>query len=132
MRWKTWHLLAAFALAGCALGVAAAEGAHGGERTPQPTIVIDKSSGQCVAPPAEMRRRHPEMLKHQRDRTLRQGVRGEPVSLNACIECHASRTTGSVIGSDQNFCQSCHSYVAVKLDCFECHQAAPRARVTSR
>lgn len=89
-------------------------------RTPLPKIHI-ANPGQCVAPPAEMRRNHMEMLKHQRDRTMRAGVRGEAHSLNACIECHATKTTGTVLG-EGGFCQSCHSYAAVKLDCFECHQ----------
>ena len=92
-----------------------------GGRTAKPVIEI-ANPGKCVAPPEEKRRNHMEMLKHQRDRTLRQGVRGEPASLNACIECHASKTTGSVLGSNDNFCQGCHTYAAVKLDCFECHQ----------
>ncbi len=99
--------------------------AHNGEAHPQRTPVPNmetESGGKCIAPPEEMRRNHMEMLKHQRDRTLRQGIRGEPASLNACIECHASKQTGSVLGSKDNFCQSCHAYVAVKLDCFECHQ----------
>jgi len=99
--------------------------AHSGDahpqRTPVPNMVIENSAGKCVAPPEEMRRNHMEMLKHQRDLTLRQGVRGEPASLNACIECHAGKKTGSVLGKG-DFCESCHSYAAVKLDCFECHQ----------
>jgi hypothetical protein len=92
-----------------------------GGRTATPVIEI-ANPGKCVAPAEEMRRNHMEMLKHQRDRTLRQGIRGEAVSLNACIECHASKKTGSVLGGKDNFCQGCHSYAAVKLDCFECHQ----------
>ena len=92
-----------------------------GSRTVQPAIEI-ANPGNCVAPVEEMRRNHMEMLRHQRDRTLRQGIRGEAVSLNACIECHASKKTGSVLGANDNFCQGCHSYAAVKLDCFECHQ----------
>jgi len=92
-----------------------------GGRTARPAIDI-ANPGKCVAPAEEMRRNHMEMLKHQRDRTLRQGVRGEAASLNACIECHASKQTGSVLGSNDNFCQGCHAYAAVKLDCFECHQ----------
>ena len=92
-----------------------------GGRTAKPVIEI-ANPGKCVAPVDEMRRNHMEMLKHQRDRTMRQGIRGEPASLNACIECHASKKTGSVLGSNENFCQSCHSYVAVKLDCWDCHQ----------
>ncbi len=92
--------------------------------TPKPDIVIEQA-GHCVADKDTMRREHPDMLRHQRNRTLREGVRGEKVSLNGCISCHASKTNGSVLGSDQNFCQACHSYAAVKLDCFECHQATP-------
>jgi hypothetical protein len=89
---------------------------------PKPAVRIENPDSQCVAPPAEMRRQHMEMLKHQRDLTLRQGVRGGKVSLNGCIECHAGKQTGSVTGAD-NFCQSCHAYAAVKLDCWDCHQA---------
>jgi hypothetical protein len=96
-----------------------------GGRTAKPVIEI-ANPGKCVAPADEMRRNHMEMLKHQRDRTMRAGIRGEPASLNACIECHASKTTGSVLGGRENFCESCHSYVAVKLDCWDCHQ--PKAR----
>ena len=87
---------------------------------PKPVIKIE-NPGQCIAPAEEMRRNHMEMLKHQRDRTLRQGIRGEKASLNGCIDCHASKTTGSVLGKD-GFCQECHSYAAVKLDCWDCHQ----------
>lgn len=87
---------------------------------PQPTVKIE-NPGQCIAPAEEMRRNHMEMLKHQRDRTMRQGIRGEKASLNECISCHASKSTGSVTGQD-GFCQECHSYAAVKLDCWDCHQ----------
>ncbi|MCX8018607.1 MAG: hypothetical protein N2690_12015 [Rhodocyclaceae bacterium] len=87
---------------------------------PKPALKIE-NPGQCIAPAEEMRKNHMEMLKHQRDRTLRQGIRGEKASLNECIHCHASKTTGSVIGKD-GFCQECHSYAAVKLDCWDCHQ----------
>ena len=89
---------------------------------PKPVVVI-ANPGQCIAPVEEMRRNHMDMLRHQRDKTLRLGERGAKVSLNACIDCHASKTNGSVLGGKENFCQGCHSYAAVKLDCFECHQA---------
>lgn len=87
----------------------------------KPVIKI-AAEGKCIAPTEEMRRNHMDMLKHQRNRTLREGIRGEKASLNACIECHASKTTGSVIGHDDGFCQNCHAYAAVKLDCWDCHQ----------
>lgn len=95
-----------------------------GGRTPSPEVVIE-SQEACVAPPAEMRRQHGHMLAAQKDRTVRQGIRDEAASLNGCIECHASSKNGSVIGTNQNFCQSCHSFVAVKLTCFDCHQPTP-------
>ena len=87
---------------------------------PKPVVKIE-NPGQCVAPVEEMRKNHMEMLKHTRDRTLRQGIRGEKASLNGCIDCHASKATGTVLGKE-GFCQECHSYAAVKLDCWDCHQ----------
>lgn len=86
----------------------------------KPVIKIE-NPGECIAPAEEMRRNHMEMLKHQRDRTMRQGIRGEKASLNECINCHASQKTGSVLG-EGGFCQECHSFAAVKLDCWDCHQ----------
>lgn len=100
-----------------------ATAAEGG-RTPRPAVVIE-SQEACVAPPDQMRREHARMLAEQKDRTVRQGIRNEAVSLNGCIECHAGSKDGSVVGTRQNFCQSCHSFVAVKLTCFECHQPTP-------
>jgi hypothetical protein len=88
---------------------------------PKPDIVI-ANPGHCIAPAEEMRRNHMEMLKHQRNLTMREGQRGAKVSLNGCIECHASKTNHSVLGREDNFCQACHSYMAVSIDCFECHQ----------
>ena len=85
------------ALAAILALVSATLPALAGERTPTPTISIE-NPGKCIAPADEMRRNHMEMLKHQRDRTLRAGIRGEPASLNACIDCHASKKTGSVLG----------------------------------
>jgi hypothetical protein len=117
-----------FAL-GLSLGLPAPSLADGA-RTPEPAIVI-ANPGHCIAPAAEMRRNHPEMLKHQRDVTVHTGTRGARVRLNACIECHASRTNGSVVGGDDNFCQACHAYLAVRLDCFECHQATRAAARTA-
>ena len=94
--------------------------ARAADSVPKPAIKI-ATEGKCIAPTEEMRRNHMDMLKHTRDKTLRQGIRGEKASLNGCIECHASKSTGSVLGKD-NFCESCHAYAAVKLDCWDCHQ----------
>jgi len=99
-------------------------------RVTVPTVKIEKGEA-CVAPTAEMRRDHMKMLLHQRDRTLRQGFREPRFSLKNCIECHASRETGSVLGKD-GFCSSCHAYAAVSMDCFECHTPQRQARTAAR
>jgi hypothetical protein len=94
-------------------------------RVPQP-VVEPARGGQCVEDPAFMRRNHMELLKHQRDDTMRGGIRGAKYSLKTCIECHASQATNSVTATPTNFCVSCHSYAAVKIDCFECHATQPQ------
>lgn len=79
-----------------------------------------------------MRREHMNLLKHQRDRTVREGVRTTQYSLTGCIECHASSKNNSVIGARDNFCESCHAYVGVRLDCFECHASKPPPGAVAR
>jgi predicted CXXCH cytochrome family protein len=103
-------------LTGCLQPAIAGEG-----RTPRPVIETATAGTQCVAPPELMRRSHMEFLKHQRDDTVHGGIRGAKFSLKGCIECHASQKTGSVAKAETNFCVSCHSYAAVKIDCFGCH-----------
>ncbi|MBI1942379.1 MAG: Hdr-like menaquinol oxidoreductase cytochrome c subunit [Betaproteobacteria bacterium] len=95
-----------------------------------PVFKIEKG-GTCVAPIEEMRRDHMTMLLHQRDRTVRQGLREPRNSLGNCIECHASRETGSVLGKE-GFCASCHAYASVSIDCFECHTPLRRQRTAAR
>jgi [DsrC]-trisulfide reductase subunit J len=92
-------------------------------RTDKPVVVIERP-GQCVEATEVMRRDHMKFLLHQRDRTMREGIRTRQHSLAGCVECHASKKTGSVLG-EQGFCESCHRYASVKLDCFECHSAKP-------
>jgi hypothetical protein len=95
-----------------------------------PRIKIERGEA-CVAPVAEMRRDHMTMLLHQRDRTMRQGLREPRFSLKGCVDCHASRATGSVLGKE-GFCSSCHEYTAVKIDCFECHTPQRDVRTAGR
>jgi hypothetical protein len=90
------------------------------EKSPAPRLDVGKG-GQCVEDPKVMRKIHMNYLKHQRDETVHDGVRGKKHSLSGCVECHASLKDNSVLGSKESFCQGCHEYAAVKLDCFECH-----------
>ena len=120
------RLLRPLSTALAVLGIAAASLSAQAQssRVPLPNITVDKST-TCVAPAEVMRRTHMDMLKHGRDKTVHLGVRGGDESLSRCIQCHAGKTTGAAIGAPDAFCQSCHDYVGVKLDCFECHQGKP-------
>ncbi|HTT12387.1 MAG TPA: hypothetical protein VMG60_15985 [Burkholderiaceae bacterium] len=113
---RTGRIVLPALLAGAMSLVATAAG-----RVPQPAYDVDKST-TCVAPPAEMRRTHMDLLKHRRDETVHAGVRGGKTSLEACIDCHAGKAGGTVTGRPGAFCEACHAYAGVRLDCFECHQ----------
>ena len=83
---------------------------------------------QCVAPTPDMRRNHFEMIKHQRDLTVRQGIRNRDDSLAKCVDCHARKDaagTSVSIDSEGEWCAGCHEYVAVSIDCFSCHSSVP-------
>jgi hypothetical protein len=121
---KSVFKICAALLLGSTMAFAADAPARTGARVPQPVIEAARGD-QCVEDPAFMRRNHMELLKHQRDDTVRGGIRAAKYSLKACIGCHASKSSGSVSLASTNFCQSCHSYAAVKIDCFECHANKP-------
>lgn len=81
-----------------------------------------------MEPLAEMRRNHMEKILHQRDRTLREGVRAGKHSLKTCINCHVGPDpSGNIPKADEagHFCNSCHAFAGVSIDCFDCHSAAP-------
>ncbi len=85
----------------------------------------------CVADTAFMRRYHMTMMKHQRDETVHEGVRGGRFSLKGCIDCHAVKGADGLPVSYDNpkhFCRSCHEYAAVSIDCFECHASRPGSK----
>ena len=105
------------------VGSAAAE-------TPFPTIhePADESL-KCIQPEEEMRRNHMNYILHERDETMHEGVRNEPGSLAACIDCHVEpNEKGEIAGIDSNehFCSSCHQYASVQIDCFQCHADRPQ------
>lgn len=102
--------------------------ASAGDSAGVPKPVIQKAKGeQCVEDTDFMRKNHMKVLNHQRDKTVHEGIRTKQYSLKNCIECHATpneKGERTVLGKD-NFCQSCHSYAAVKIDCFQCHSSKP-------
>jgi hypothetical protein len=124
------RLVAALFAGLLALGVSADSGRPPAGRVALPVVQIEKGEA-CVAPADEMRRNHMKMLHHQRDRTMREGVRTARFSLKGCVDCHASQKTSSVLGAE-GFCSSCHAYASVKIDCFECHTPMRPAGSASR
>lgn len=89
----------------------------------------------CVEPIAVMRRDHMTFLMHQRDQTVHEGIRTKRHSLVECIACHVSTdASGETVPIDAagQFCQSCHVFAGVKMDCFECHAATPGDSASTR
>nr|AFI78641.1 sulfur oxidation protein DsrJ [uncultured bacterium ws034A6] len=80
----------------------------------------------CVEPTGEMRKNHMEYILHQRDETVHEGIRDKQHSLVECINCHVSDAPDAPrVSSEEHFCNSCHSYAAVSIDCFQCHADRP-------
>ena len=120
--WKSALALVGLLLVG--VTVAAADSAGSG--VPEP-VIAQARADKCVGNVEYMRRNHMQLLLHERYQEVHYGIRNGSYSLENCVNCHASRKNNSVLGSNQNFCQSCHSYAAVKIDCFECHSSKPQA-----
>lgn len=76
-----------------------------------------------------MRKFHMELMKHDRDMTLRDGERDIDASLKECFDCHTVKDeeTGDPVTyeDERHFCRTCHDFVAVKVDCFMCHRSTP-------
>ena len=91
--------------------------------------VIPMGQGDsCVEDIDFMRRNHMSLLEHQRDETMKEGIRGKPYSLKECISCHVVNGPDAnpvTVSSPQHFCRSCHDYAAVSIDCFQCHASRP-------
>lgn len=82
----------------------------------------------CVAPTPFMRRNHFELIKHQRDITVHEGIRKTDYSLAGCVDCHVRKDAAGhhvAINAPGEFCAACHEYTATTLDCFTCHATKP-------
>ena len=94
-----------------------------GEQVPEPHLLKGKGD-HCVEPTGYMRRYHMQLLKHQRNDTVYQGIRDTKYSFKKCIECHAVPDPSGKNPNERNvkhFCFECHKYAAVWIDCFQCH-----------
>ncbi len=105
------------------------------EGVPQPDISKAVKGEACIAPTDFMRRNHMELLKHDRDQTVHLGNRTIKASIKECVACHAVNGADNkpvTVEDPKHFCRSCHDYVAVKVDCFECHASRPELTLKSR
>jgi len=94
---------------------------------PKPRAEANPEFG-CVRPEEDMRKHHMDYLMVHRDDTLRRGIRTRDFSLAECVNCHITpKPDGQYarFGEKEHFCSSCHTYAAVRIDCFECHRDTP-------
>lgn len=126
---SVWSLRLLTALLGLLLGAQAGAG-----EVPVPKPMPGLGS-YCVEDTAFMRRNHMDLLRHQRDDTMYNGLRTERHSLKNCINCHmAEEVVGKErieITDSRHFCAGCHQYASVKPDCFECHSSQPEPGVVA-
>lgn len=100
--------------------------AHAGEAL-DGSAKADKMDA-CVAPTPFMRRNHFELIQHQRDITVREGIRKTDNSLSGCVDCHVRKDAEGrhvAINAPGEFCAGCHQYAGASLDCFTCHATMP-------
>jgi len=98
-----------------------------GNTTEAPTPSLDTPEinrmaiPQCVESTELMRAEHMQLLDHWRTENVRfggveytntNGLVFEASLENTCISCHSNRT---------EFCDTCHNYVAVEPECWNCH-----------
>lgn len=88
---------------------------------------------QCVEETEWMRVHHFETILHQRDETVKKGIRTTKHSLKNCINCHITANAAGEYArysnKEQHFCASCHEFTAVTIDCFHCHSDRPEQAV---
>ena len=100
-----------------------------------PMPVIARGQGDnCVDDPEFLRRYHMMVLQREHDKAQLTGMPGEKYSLKECVACHAVMgPKGRPVTADspEHFCRTCHDYVAVQIDCFDCHRSRGR-RVATR
>ena len=116
------------AATGIVLGAGVGAGARAADGVPLPVLVKAAKGEVCVEPTPIIRRDHMKFLMHQRDDTVHEGIRAGRHRLTGCIDCHAAKDEAGKwvrIDAPGQFCASCHTYVSVKIDCFECHAAVP-------
>lgn len=84
----------------------------------KPILEKPKDATSCVEDIEFMRTNHMNVLKEERVRAVRLGIRTKKHSLKNCFTCHTDKS---------KFCDRCHEFAGVKPTCFSstggCHHA---------
>ncbi len=97
-------------------------------RGPQP--ILPAQEKECIAPRGYMRTSHMRLLVDWRDSVVRHGMHSYRASsgrtyamgfTGTCLSagCHANKA---------DFCDRCHNYAAVSVNCWDCHVDPKLAR----
>ncbi len=95
----------------------------------RPDVPKAAKGKQCVEDTEFMRRNHMQLLLHEREESVRLGIRSKKYSLKNCLTCHVVKDADGkpVTASDpRHFCRECHDYAAVRVDCWQCHASTPQ------
>jgi len=94
----------------------------------QPQPVLPDGGEGCIESVEFMRSQHMHLLNEWRDSVVRDGDRDYVAKKDGktwdrslsrtCMSCHTNR---------MQFCNECHSYLAVEPDCWNCHVAPEKA-----
>lgn len=97
--------------------------------------VVPTATGEPHPVDENWRANHMAYLLHDRDLTLRDGVRDLGpddheinASIGECFDCHAVKDEAGefvTFEDERHFCRVCHDYAAVTIDCFSCHRSTP-------
>ena len=112
-----------------ATGLFAAQSSMAGSDHLNLAPLLEGKGEQCVEPTDVMRTSHFEFLLHQRDETVKNGVRTKEHSLKNCVSCHANKDDQGhyiPVNAEGQFCNVCHQATSVSIDCFQCHATKPR------
>jgi hypothetical protein len=90
-------------------------------------VINQLDEKQCIESAEFMRTEHMQLLNQWRDQAVREGQtvyisssgKEYEMSLeNGCFKCHSDKS---------QFCDSCHTYAAVKPYCWDCHNGSKGA-----
>lgn len=86
--------------------------------------LVDPPNGarQCVEDAAWMRSSHMDLLNDWRDAVVRDGRRDYTSGLTGAVhDMSLSRTCVGCHSNKDEFCDRCHTYMAVAPYCWDCH-----------